>query len=199
MIRLFAAVAVPPDIGEGLVRRQAGIERAARELRLACAGELREVRGIVKRRWEDCAGGLAEPLQVSGTLWGGNLAMLASLAGTPWMPQIQGGILFLEDVNEHPYRVERSLLQLHQAGVLDAQKAVLLGDFSGYRLSDYDNGYDFESMLSFIRSQVTVPLLQGLQFGHVRDKLTLPVGAMASLRSDAEGFTLEVSGYPLPR
>ena len=49
--------------------------------------------------------------------------MLCSLLGTPHWPRIKGGILFLEDVNEHPYRVERCLLQLHQAGVLDAQKA----------------------------------------------------------------------------
>ena len=130
-----------------------------------------------------------------GLLWGGNLSMLTHLIGSPWMPQIEGGILFIEDINEHPYRVERMLLQLLHAGILQKQKAVLLGDFSGYRLSDYDNSYDFEHMLSFMRSQVTVPFLQGLQFGHVRDKLTLPVGAQAALHSDAEGFILEVSGY----
>jgi muramoyltetrapeptide carboxypeptidase len=131
-----------------------------------------------------------------GLLWGGNLSMLTHLIGSPWMPQIEGGILFIEDINEHPYRVERMLLQLLHAGILQKQKAVLLGDFSGYRLSDYDNGYDFAHMLSFMRSQMTVPLVQGLQFGHVRDKLTLPVGAQATLRSDAEGFLLDLSGYP---
>ena len=65
-------------------------------------------------------------------LWGGNLCVVNSLLGTPHLPRVKGGILFLEDVNEHPYRVERSLLQLHQAGVLDAQKAVLLGAFTDY-------------------------------------------------------------------
>ena len=135
-------------------------------------------------------------LNAEGLLWGGNLSMLTHLIGSPWMPQIEGGILFIEDINEHPYRVERMLLQLLHAGILQKQKAVLLGDFSGYRLSDYDNGYDFAHMLSFMRSQMTVPLVQGLQFGHVRDKLTLPVGAQATLRSDAEGFLLDLSGYP---
>ncbi len=136
-------------------------------------------------------------VDVQGTLWGGNLSMLVSLIGTPWMPAIEGGVLFIEDVNEHPYRVERMLLQLAHAGILQKQKAVLLGDFSAYKLSDYDNGYNFDAMLNFMRQHVDVPLLQGLQFGHTLDKLTLPVGAKANLHSDAQGFTLTVTDYPL--
>jgi muramoyltetrapeptide carboxypeptidase len=135
-------------------------------------------------------------VDVQGTLWGGNLSMLVSLIGTPWMPNVEGGILFIEDVNEHPYRVERMLLQLAHAGILQKQKAVLLGDFSAYKLSDYDNGYNFDAMLNFMRQHVAVPLLQGLQFGHTLDKLTLPVGAEANLHSDAQGFTLTVTDYP---
>ncbi len=135
-------------------------------------------------------------VDVQGTLWGGNLSMLASLIGTPWMPTIEGGILFIEDVNEHPYRVERMLLQLAHAGILQKQKAVLLGDFSAYKLSDYDNGYNFDAMLNFMRQHVAVPLLQGLQFGHTIDKLTLPVGAKVHLQSNAQGFTLTASDYP---
>lgn len=135
-------------------------------------------------------------VDVQGKLWGGNLSMLVSLIGTPWMPTIEGGVLFIEDVNEHPYRVERMLLQLAHAGILQKQKAVLLGDFSAYKLSDYDNGYNFEAMFDFMRQHVAVPLLQGLQFGHIADKLTLPVGANAHLQSDAQGFNLSISDYP---
>lgn len=135
-------------------------------------------------------------VDIQGTLWGGNLSMLVSLIGTPWMPAVEGGILFIEDVNEHPYRVERMLLQLAHAGILQKQKAVLFGDFSAYKLSDNDNGYNFQSMLDFMRQQVSVPLLQGLQFGHTPDKLTLPVGAQAHLQSDAQGFSLTLSDYP---
>jgi muramoyltetrapeptide carboxypeptidase len=138
-------------------------------------------------------------LAAEGLLWGGNLSMLVHLIGTPWMPRIEGGILFVEDINEHPYRVERMLLQLLHAGVLGAQKALLLGDFSGYKLTDYDNGYDFEAMLDFMRSQLPIPILHGLQFGHVRDKLTLPVGARAELLSGLDGFTLTASAYPTLR
>ena len=135
-------------------------------------------------------------LQAKGTLWGGNLAMLVHLLGTPYFPDIDGGILFVEDVNEHPYRVERMLLQLEHAGVLGRQQAVLLGDFSSYRLSDYDNGYDFEQMLAYAREHLSAPLLTGLPFGHIVDRLTLPVGARAVLKSDALGFSLQLDAYP---
>jgi muramoyltetrapeptide carboxypeptidase len=135
-------------------------------------------------------------LDVRGTLWGGNLAMVNHLIGTPYWPQIDGGILFLEDIAEHPYRIERMLLQLHFAGVLERQKAVILGDFSGYRLSPNDNGFDFDAMLAFIRETVAVPVLTGLPFGHVKERCTLPFGAQAHLVSDAQGFELTASGYP---
>ncbi len=135
-------------------------------------------------------------VQANGRLWGGNLAMLCHLVGSPWMPDVEGGILFVEDVNEHPYRIERMLLQLAHAGILERQQAIVLGDFSGYRLSEFDNGYDFDSMLDFLRSRLGLPVLQGLPFGHVRDKLTLPVGADCALTSATGGFTLEISGYP---
>lgn len=135
-------------------------------------------------------------VSVSGTLWGGNLTMLTHLVGTPYLPQIDGGILFVEDINEHPYRVERMLLQLLHAGVLARQKAVLLGDFSSYRLSDYDNGYDFSAMLVYLRARLPVPILTGLPFGHMRDKVTLAVGCQAELASDANAFQLCMTGYP---
>jgi len=135
-------------------------------------------------------------LDVQGTLWGGNLAMLVSLLGTPYFANIDNGILFLEDIGEHPYRIERMLLQLQQAGVLDKQRAVVLGDFSGYRLNPADNGYDFDAMLAYMRARLPVPVLAGLPFGHIKERCTLPFGAQARLVSDAAGFDLTVSGYP---
>jgi len=135
-------------------------------------------------------------IDTGGTLWGGNLAMLTHLAGSPWLPQIDNGILFVEDVNEHPYRVERMMLQLLHAGVLERQRAVVLGDFSGYRLTDYDNGYDFGQMIAFLRAHLPLPVLTGLPFGHDRDKATLAVGAQAELHSQGGRFTLKMSGYP---
>lgn len=134
-------------------------------------------------------------LSVTGTLWGGNLAMLTHLVGSPWLPKVQGGILFVEDVNEHPYRVERMMLQLLHAGVLDDQQAILLGDFSAYRLTDYDNGYDFAQMVGYLREHLPVPVLTGLPVGHGRDKATMVVGSLAELASSEGDFSLTMSGY----
>ncbi len=123
-------------------------------------------------------------LQVRGTLWGGNLAIVNSLLGTRHWPRsdvTKGGILFLEDVNEHPYRVERSLLQLQQSGVLDAQKAILLGEFTGWKKSPLDRGYSLKTMLTQLRSVTTTPILTGLPYGHVATKVSLPLGARAQL------------------
>lgn len=138
-------------------------------------------------------------LNVNGTLWGGNLAMVMSLLATEFFPRVDDGILFLEDVNEHPYRVERMLLQLMQAGVLARQKAVILGDFSAYSITPADNGYDFDAMLAYLRKTLPCPVLTGLAFGHGRTRVTIPVGARASLWSDAAHFELAVSGYPTLR
>lgn len=120
-------------------------------------------------------------LGVKGVLWGGNLTVLCSLLGTRHWPAVQGGVLFLEDVNEHPYRVERMLLQLHQAGLLRRQKAVVLGAFSDWTPSPQDRGYGMKSMLTHLRSVCRTPILTGLPFGHVHPKVTLPVGRKVQL------------------
>ena len=138
----------------------------------------------------------AQTADVSGTLWGGNLAVLTSLIGTPYMPPVQGGILFVEDVNEQPFQVERMLYQLHLSGILAQQQALVLGDFSGGKSYEYDNGYDLHAVIEQARSVIGIPVITGLQFGHVPNMLTLPVGADAHLVSDAHGFKLTLSGYP---
>jgi muramoyltetrapeptide carboxypeptidase len=130
-----------------------------------------------------------------GVLWGGNLAMVAHLVGTPHFPQLDGGILFLEDVGEPPYRVERMLYQLHFAGVLARQRAVLLGAFNGYELAPNDNGYDAVAMVAHVRARIGHNVYTGLPFGHVPDKLTLPVGARCALEVRGGRGRLVFSGY----
>ncbi len=134
-------------------------------------------------------------VDASGVLWGGNLSMIAHLLGTPYQPRCENGILFLEDIAEHPYRIERMLLQLLHAGILQKQQAILLGDFSGYRLSDYDNGYDFDTMLAFLRGRLDIPVLSGLPFGHIPDKATLAVGAQARLQGNGGQWQLAMRNY----
>lgn len=133
---------------------------------------------------------------VQGTLWGGNLAMLISLIGTPWMPTIDKGILVLEDVNEHPFRVERMLLQLEYAGILNRQSAIVLGSFSGAAPNEYDADYSLESVYAFLRSRLSVPLITGLDFGHEQRTVTLPIGANATLKNTRQGTQLTLSGHP---
>jgi muramoyltetrapeptide carboxypeptidase len=115
-------------------------------------------------------------------LWGGNLTVLTSLLGTPYFPQIKGGVLFLEDVGEHPYRLERMLTQLLHAGVLGQQKAILLGQFTNFKLvRGHDLGFKLSTVLGWLRSQIKVPVLTGLPFGHVQTKVLLPIGAKIDL------------------
>ncbi len=138
----------------------------------------------------------AQSADVTGMLWGGNLAVLTSLIGTPYMPPVEDGILFVEDINEQPFRLERMIYQLHLSGILARQQALVLGDFSGSKPFDYDNGYDLPTMIEQVRSVVGIPVITGLPFGHIEDMVTLPVGADAHLVADAQGFRLTVSGYP---
>ena len=115
-------------------------------------------------------------------LWGGNLAVLVSLIGTPYCPAIKGGILFIEDVGEHPYRVERMVTHLLHAGVLAQQKAIVFGQFSNYKLvPGYDSGFNMAGVVARLQSQVKARILTGLPFGHVATKVLLPVGASTTL------------------
>jgi muramoyltetrapeptide carboxypeptidase len=114
-------------------------------------------------------------------VWGGNLSVLVSLLGTPFFPQIKGGVLFLEEIGEHPFRIERMLTQLLQAGVLAQQKAIVLGQFTQYKLSPHDKGFKLQSVVDWLRSQIKAPVLTDLPFGHVQTKVCLPVGRKVSL------------------
>ena len=114
-------------------------------------------------------------------LWGGNLAMLSSLVGTPYLPTVKGGILFIEDVGEHPYRLERMLTQLLHAGVLAGQKAIIFGQFSNYKLVPHDKGFKLPTVVAWLQGKVKARVLTGLPFGHVATKVLLPVGAKITL------------------
>lgn len=131
-----------------------------------------------------------------GVLWGGNLCMVASLIGTPFMPKTQG-IFFCEDVGEFPYRSERLFAQLLHAGILQKQKAVVLGHFSNYKLTPNDAGFDIPVVVKWLRSELKafgVPVITGLPFGHVATKLTLPIGRKVDLIVEA-GSAFIVYGH----
>lgn len=165
-----------PAVGEDF-----GVEPEPDEIMQACFEDLVTHQGEGAGWQLPKAEALAEPLEVKGVLWGGNLAVLTALVGTPWLPRIRGGILFLEDVHEHPYRIERMLSQLLHAGVLGRQKAILLGHFTNWQPVPHDKGFRLKTVVEWLRGQVDVPVLTGLPFGHVPTKVCLPVGARVDL------------------
>jgi len=123
-------------------------------------------------------------------LWGGNLTVLSSLLGTPYFPEIKGGILFLEDVGEHPYRVERMLTQLLNAGVLARQGAIVMGQFTEFKITSHDKGFNLHSVFQWLRTQTKTPVLTNMPFGHVATKVVLPFGAKTDLNVEGRDALL---------
>lgn len=132
----------------------------------------------------------AEVLVQDAVLWGGNLTVLTTLLGTPFFPKVKGGILFLEDVAEHPYRIERMLTQLLYSGVLQRQKAICLGQFTEFKLTPHDRGFKLASVVQWLRQHLDVPVLTNLPYGHVATKVLLPVGAKVDLSAQGRDALL---------
>ena len=130
------------------------------------------------------------PTTVSGTLWGSNLSLLSHLVGTPYIPQIEGGILFIEEVDEQPYAVERMFLQLFHAGILQKQRTIVLADFTDCDPQGTSFPYAMEHVVDTLRTLLPIPVLTGLPFGHVARKLTLPYGAQCTLTIRNGEFSL---------
>jgi len=168
-----------PAVGEDF-----GVEAEPDEIMQACFEDLVSGQGEGTGWQLPAADRHDQPLQEKGVLWGGNLAIIAALAGTPWLPKAKGGILFLEDVHEHPYRIERMLTQLLYAGVLQKQKAILLGHFTNWLPVPHDKGFKLKTVIAWLRTQVKAPVLTGLPFGHVPTKVCLPVGAKVTLAAE---------------
>jgi len=131
------------------------------------------------------AGGVAE-----GPLVGGNLSLVASTLGTPYAVQAAGALLFLEEVGEATYRVDRLLSQLRLAGVLDSVAGIVLGGFTEVPDEGRENVPSIEAVLEDLLGGLGVPVAYGFPFGHVDDNWTLPVGVRARL--DADAGTLEL-------
>lgn len=138
------------------------------------AGQARTIRG-----------GSAE-----GVLAGGNLAVLASLVGTPHAPDLDGAILVLEDIGERTYRVDRMLRQMYQAGLLEGCRAILFGECTDCSEQTESGTRSLDTVLGETADLLNVPCLAGAPVGHIAEQWTLPLGAMARL--DADGCVLEV-------
>jgi muramoyltetrapeptide carboxypeptidase len=129
--------------------------------------------------------------RAAGPLIGGNLAVLTSLAGTPYWPPFDGAILFLEDVNEYIYRVDRMLSTLQLSGALSAVAGIVLGGFSDCKPSEGSFGsLTLDEVFADYFLPLGVPVYRGAQFGHIRRKFTLPLGVRAEM--DAHEGTLQL-------
>jgi muramoyltetrapeptide carboxypeptidase len=128
----------------------------------------------------------ASRARASAPLAGGNLAVLVSLLGTPYFPPIDGAVLFLEDVGERPYRVDRMLTQLRQAGVLTRISALVLGAFT--ESSAGKDGTTVDEAIASCVADLDIPVLSGVLAGHLDDNTELPLGARVTV--DAASGTL---------
>ena len=125
-----------------------------------------------------------------GHLVGGNLAVLASLIGTPYAPHTKGGLLFLEEINEAPYRVDRMLTQLRQSGVLTAAAGVALGVFTKCDPPDSEPSLTLAEVLDGQFRDSKVPAAYGFSFGHIPHQMTLPLGIRARIDAAERTLTL---------
>ena len=129
------------------------------------------------------------PGRATGRLAVANLSVLASLAGTPYMPDLCDCILCLEDVGEKAYRLDRLFVQLRQAGVLDGVRGVVLGSLAGCRPTGAST-YSARATLERAVSELNVPCLAGASFGHIDRNVALPNGVTARLDTKAGSLRL---------
>lgn len=123
-----------------------------------------------------------------GRLIGGNLTLLAHLVGTPYEPDFRDRILFLEDVDEAPYRIDRMLTHLWLGGRLQQCAGIVLGKFT--RSDDDGNTFTLEEVFQQRFEELGLPCIRGLMIGHVHDRATVPLGVMAELDADAGTLAL---------
>ncbi|MCG3878689.1 LD-carboxypeptidase [Psychrobacter sp. Ps6] len=138
-----------------------------------------------------------EPKVLTGTIWGGNLSVVSALAGSEYLPRIEGGIVFLEDVGEQAYRIERMLYDLYLAGVFKGQQAIVFGALSGSGEDSYDKRYDVATVIRQLHKLTGLPIYSGMRFGHIGKKHSFPLGATCQLTPNiAGGYQLAFTDYP---
>ena len=148
---------------------------------------------LVQREWRTQT---IRPGKASGRLLGGNLTVLAALVGTPYLPKFDGSILFLEDVDEAEYRIDRMLTQLALSGILRRVAGVVFGQCTNCRVSGPSyGGFTVSQVLRQHLEPLGVPAYQGAFFGHVDDQFSLPVGARAEI--DATAGTIRLLESPV--
>lgn len=130
------------------------------------------------------------PGKAKGKLVGGNLTMISTSMGTPFEIDTKDGILFFEDIGEAPYRVDRMLTQLRLAGKLDHCAGLAVGQFTNNTQREAAGSVSWQQVVDAHAKSLGKPAIRGMAIGHVRDKVTVPIGCLAEL--DADALTLKV-------
>lgn len=125
-----------------------------------------------------------------GQLVGGNLSLVVASVGTPYDLDVRGKLLFLEDVGEHTYNIDRYLQQLYHAGKLHDCTGVILGGFTDCTMEDLEASFSLEEVFADVFGKLDIPVICGLQAGHLKEKLTLPLGRRYRMDADAGRITL---------
>lgn len=141
--------------------------------------------------------GVVRPGTARGRLVGGNLSVLVHLLGTPYAPVLEGTVLFLEDVGEPAYRLDRMLTHLRMSGRLDGVRGVVIGSFEPARRRSFLPDRAVAELVDETFGPLGVPVVQGIRAGHVAGKQTLALGSEARL--DTASGTLEIGGRRRPR
>ena len=133
--------------------------------------------------WHEAAQDVVQPGTAEGPLAGGCLSVIVATLGTPYTVQTDGCLLFLEDVNEKPYRIDRMLTQMRQAGALDHVAGVIFGEMSGCVAAEYER-VSVRDVIAEAFADVPYPVAFGLPSGHGAGTLTLPLGVRARLAGE---------------
>src|SRR3989339_1305087 len=132
--------------------------------------------------------------KTTGKLVGGNLSIVASLIGTKYDVDTKGKIIFLEEVGEEPYRVDRMLTQLIQSGKFDKAAGIVVGVFKDCEPKEKDPSFSTSFSLMEVLfdrlSNLNIPVIYGMSFGHIKNKFTLPIGIKAELDTINQTLTL---------
>ncbi|PIE47172.1 MAG: LD-carboxypeptidase [Gammaproteobacteria bacterium] len=134
--------------------------------------------------------------RISGKIWGGNLSVLSAIAGSTYMPNPSGGIVFIEEVGEQPYRLERMLYDLHLAGVFKNQQAIVFGAMARSGSDGYDPNYDVAVVINELYKVTGLPIYSGVGFGHISEKQSFPMGCDCTIMTNGSGFDLKFANYP---
>jgi muramoyltetrapeptide carboxypeptidase len=126
------------------------------------------------------------PGRTDGILLGGCLSLVCGLIGTPYCPDFTDSILFIEDVGEKPYKIDRYLAQLRQAGVFNQIRGLIIGDFLDCEADEGETSFTVDEIVQEYFSNVKFPVVTGFPYGHGEIKFSLPIGLHAKIDTRKE-------------